>query len=421
MIWLPALLMLYTIIRSYASCLSDEFSFQNSACPKCKVFIPHCAACTSGEYLEITNGSFEEPIITGVWFYFNPIGAVPGWTANADGWIEINTDPPAYDGNQILQTAAIQNDIIHQYVTTEVNQIYQLEFYFSGYPGFNTRQNRVINTFGGASKTITTDSTGESSTVWVKHTLRMVATQTSSKIEFAGAGIGNGFLGPHIDSVVYKNMPTCTECDTSYALYDNHCILCSSIFHNCTECSINACTTCEEGYYLENGKCKICSDFCRKCSASEYCEECEDTFVLSDNICVCDEYFLVQNGLCKYHPLTYTFTNITESEYQIEFSEDVLPILSSSNLRSYFVPNNQEFEFEVESVSLFRYILRINENINNSTGFQVDLIDVKGSSGAIVLEKSIDFAFSQEEPTEDMQDEKEDTPDGEEDVSNERS
>jgi len=167
----------------------------------------------------IVNGSFETPSVAGGqgWAGFAN-GDIPGWTSNdtgdasGPGGTEIDLTSilsmPAYDGVQSLEVDGWGFDTVTQTVTgLTPGQEYLLSWAYGVRPGSGPQQ--LVVSFGG--NVITTDSTGNSQSVWNLNTFKVVATGTSEDLVFAAVDTsatgGNSKVGNELDAVSLEAIP----------------------------------------------------------------------------------------------------------------------------------------------------------------------------------------------------------------------
>jgi hypothetical protein len=154
-----------------------------------------CSVLPSGNI--VTNGSFESPDVwSGTSSIYN--GSISGWQA-AYGQIQIhdhsNGMSPA-DGAQHAELDATNSSGIYQNLTTVPGATYQLRFAFAARPGTAANQNVLGVVWGG--QPVATLTTGSSA--WVDHTYTVVASGTTTRLQFNDLGISDG-LGTLLDRV----------------------------------------------------------------------------------------------------------------------------------------------------------------------------------------------------------------------------
>jgi hypothetical protein len=165
----------------------------------------------------ITNGSFEQPIVTahsGDWEVFT--SPIDGWAQ--DGGIELQTSSlfgPAAEGNQYAELDVYSgggNPWLVQTFDTIVGQSYTLSFAFSPRQGVadNNLFAGVISYLGGghylATGGYSASGIGLSGTDWTYYSIGFVADHTSSTIGFVDTGTDDG-VGTFIDDVSVSAVP----------------------------------------------------------------------------------------------------------------------------------------------------------------------------------------------------------------------
>ncbi|XXY50943.1 DNRLRE domain-containing protein [Sorangium sp. So ce269] len=153
-----------------------------------------CSVLPSGDI--VTNGSFEAPnVSTGSSSLYSSIS---GWQA-AYGQIQIHDHASGMSpaqGNQHAELDASSSSGIYQNLTTIPGATYQLRFAFAARPGTNASQNVLGVVWGG--QPVATLTTGSSA--WVTYTYTLVASGTTTRLQFNDLGISNG-LGTLLDDV----------------------------------------------------------------------------------------------------------------------------------------------------------------------------------------------------------------------------
>ncbi|WP_437733558.1 DNRLRE domain-containing protein [Sorangium sp. So ce1335] len=153
-----------------------------------------CEVLPSGNI--VTNGSFESPdVFRNFW---RRETSITGWRA-AHGQIEIldhafGTSPA--HGQQHVELDAQSSSGIYQDLATIPGATYVLRFSFAARPGTGASQNVLGVSWGGQS--VATLST--SSSAWVEHTYTVVASGTTTRLQFNDLGISNG-QGTFLDHV----------------------------------------------------------------------------------------------------------------------------------------------------------------------------------------------------------------------------
>ncbi len=145
-----------------------------------------CSVLPSGDI--VTNGSFESPNVSNG--SSSLYSSISGWQA-AYGQIQIHDHSsgmsPAH-GNQHAELDATNSSGIYQDLTTVPGATYQLRFAFAARPGTNASQNVLGVVWGG--QPVATLTTG--STTWVTYTYTLVASGTTTRLQFNDLGISNG-------------------------------------------------------------------------------------------------------------------------------------------------------------------------------------------------------------------------------------
>lgn len=156
-----------------------------------------CSVLPSGDI--VTNGSFESPnVSSGSWWHGTSIS---GWRA-AHGRIEIHDhwlDTSPAHGSQHVELDADVSSGIYQDLTTIPGATYRLRFAFAARPGTSASQNVLGVVWGG--QPVATLTTGSSA--WVYYTYTLVASGTTTRLQFNDLGISNahGTLLDHVTLV----------------------------------------------------------------------------------------------------------------------------------------------------------------------------------------------------------------------------
>ncbi|CAN91052.1 putative exported sugar-binding protein with thrombospondin-like C-terminal domain [Sorangium cellulosum So ce56] len=155
-----------------------------------------CSVLPSGNI--VTNGSFESPDVwPGTSTIYNN-GSITGWQA-AYGQIQVydhsNGQNPAH-GEQHVELDASNSSGIYQNLTTVPGAIYQLRFAFAARPNTSASQNVLGVVWGG--QQVATLTTASSS--WVYYTYTLVASGTTTRLQFNDLGPSNG-EGTLLDNV----------------------------------------------------------------------------------------------------------------------------------------------------------------------------------------------------------------------------
>jgi hypothetical protein len=156
----------------------------------------------------LTNGSFEQPVST-----VNQYAAIPGWTRTCGTSIEIQsvagTGLNAANGTQWWESDGVNNTCLTQTVPTAFNGVYTLTFAHSPRPGV---LNNTVEVYwdGSLISTINANGVGNSINFWRIYSFNVVATGSSSTVEFRAAGPSDQ-VGGYIDGVSLDTYvcPTC--------------------------------------------------------------------------------------------------------------------------------------------------------------------------------------------------------------------
>ncbi len=176
----------------------------------------------------VQNGSFETPTITNPqgWDAFesgaNNIAWKANWINNAPqvgkpvvANLELQNFLTAQNGDQFTELDSDWDGIpsanlddasvkISQYLATKIGSTYGVSYYTSPLPGTDATQNKVEFSWdGNVIDTTSEDGTLNADNMWTLHTFNLVATDTTTRIDFADAGISNTF-GSLLDNVSVK-------------------------------------------------------------------------------------------------------------------------------------------------------------------------------------------------------------------------
>lgn len=176
----------------------------------------------------VQNGSFETPAITNPqgWDAFesgaNNIVWKSNWINNAPqvgkpvvANLELQNFLTAQDGDQFTELDSDWDGIpspnlddasvkISQYLATKIGSTYGVSYYTSPLPGTDATQNKVEFSWdGNIIDTTSEDGTLNADNMWTLHSFNLVATDTTTRIDFADAGISNTF-GSLLDNVSVK-------------------------------------------------------------------------------------------------------------------------------------------------------------------------------------------------------------------------
>jgi hypothetical protein len=189
----------------------------------------------------ITNGGFETPMVTdpALWDIFNS-----GLTSWVTGWMY---DSPTQSGNYFRpeqaslelqrgtagsphsgdQLAELDSDWfgpsnaigapsavkIYQDIETIPGQNYTVSFWFSPRPSTQAENNALgFDWNSGAYTTTVTNGAGENNTTWTQHTYTVIATSSTTRIQFSDLGLPSDSLGTYLDDVSVRCIST--ECQS---------------------------------------------------------------------------------------------------------------------------------------------------------------------------------------------------------------
>ncbi len=156
----------------------------------------------------VTNGSFEDPVITpGTYSIFDSIS---GWTATSPPpcLIEIQNHVAGTPdvGDQFMELDSNCSSTVQQTLPTLPGVTYNLQFDFSPRPGI--ADNHVQVKWNG---TVVADLTANgielSDTLWTPHSIQVTATGPSATLSFADLSVSDS-LGTYIDNVRVTPVPS---------------------------------------------------------------------------------------------------------------------------------------------------------------------------------------------------------------------
>ncbi|KAL7721076.1 CXXC-rich protein [Entamoeba marina] len=112
--------------------------------------------------------------------------------------------------------------------------------------------------------------------------------------------------------IKYSNVNECIECHTGYFLTSNG--LCQECDNLCSICDSNECTECEVGYYLDlNKNCTKCSydqmNNCEEETSLHACRTCNSDCIFDDEMETCDD------GYCLVYQENSDFCEICEEGF----------------------------------------------------------------------------------------------------------
>jgi hypothetical protein len=147
----------------------------------------------------VANNSFELPAISyGSW---TENASIPGWTLGSGPAIEVQNHVAGspFAGDQFVELDSTGESSIYQDLPTIAGAQYLLSFAFSARPGV------LVNSMGvfwdGSSvTTVNADGTGLPDTRWIVYSFNVVASATTTRLQFSGLGPSDS-LGEYIDAV----------------------------------------------------------------------------------------------------------------------------------------------------------------------------------------------------------------------------
>jgi choice-of-anchor C domain-containing protein len=153
---------------------------------------------------EVTNGSFEAPVVIGSFNTLNGPGGLDGWTIAGNGIDLINGYWPANDGDQSVDMNATNPGSIAKELTgLTIGQTYTITFDLTGNPEIEQGVKTLEVKVGGVySATFTIDTTGYSLAdmpPWQTYSFSFVASSTTETLTFTS--LSSGPCGPVLDNV----------------------------------------------------------------------------------------------------------------------------------------------------------------------------------------------------------------------------
>ena len=162
----------------------------------------------------ITNGSFEDPVISGTWALVP--GSLTDWDVNPGSSVLEYQDSslfgPARDGDQYVELDSNGNDgnpYIYQFFSTEVGQTYEVLFSISPRPGVANNEIQFGIQLGSNFIDSVYDAgsgVGLNSTLWTDISYLFIAETTSTGIGFRDFGPDDS-LGSFVDNVSVAPVP----------------------------------------------------------------------------------------------------------------------------------------------------------------------------------------------------------------------
>ena len=158
----------------------------------------------------VVNGSFEEPpVYPGTYSYF---GSIPGWSLSFGSSIEINNDNTFFGlsaarGAQLVELDSEGSSGIYQDLPTTPGATYALHFAFGARPESGPEDNVLEVWWDGEliAGPLSLDGSELTTASWTSYTYFVMATRSTTRLEFRDVGISNTY-GTLLDDV-YMTLP----------------------------------------------------------------------------------------------------------------------------------------------------------------------------------------------------------------------
>ena len=153
----------------------------------------------------VVNNSFELPALSNP--SWSPFSTIPGWSLASGPAIEVQNHVAGnpFDGNQFVELDSTAESAIFQELPTIAGVQYYLSFAFSPRPGVAVNSMGVL--WGGSPvTTVNATGTGLLDTSWTVYTFTVLATQTTTRLQFSGLGPSDT-LGEYVDAVSVETTP----------------------------------------------------------------------------------------------------------------------------------------------------------------------------------------------------------------------
>ena len=153
----------------------------------------------------VVNSSFELPALSNP--SWSPFSTIPGWSLASGPAIEVQNHVAGnpFDGNQFVELDSTAESAIFQELPTIAGVQYYLSFAFSPRPGVAVNSMGVL--WGGSPvTTVNATGTGLLDTSWTVYTFTVLATQTTTRLQFSGLGPSDT-LGEYVDAVSVETTP----------------------------------------------------------------------------------------------------------------------------------------------------------------------------------------------------------------------
>jgi hypothetical protein len=155
----------------------------------------------------IVNGGFEDPVIANNSFSYLP--SIPGWTLASGPAIEIQNHVAGspFAGQQFVELDSSANSSMYQDLTTVAGQTYRLSFVYSPRPGVAESSNGIDVQWDGSDLgVIKQTGIGHPDTVWTLHSFDLLATSSTTRLQFTAVGTSDS-LGGYLDAVSVNAVP----------------------------------------------------------------------------------------------------------------------------------------------------------------------------------------------------------------------
>ena len=127
--------------------------------------------------------------------------SIPGWSLASGPDIEVQNHVAGnpFDGNQFVELDSDAESAIFQDLPTVAGAPYVLTFAFSARPGVLVNSMGVFWN-GSSVTTVNADGTGLGGTSWTVYSFTVMASSTTTRLQFSGLGPSDS-LGEYIDAV----------------------------------------------------------------------------------------------------------------------------------------------------------------------------------------------------------------------------
>lgn len=159
----------------------------------------------------VVNGSFEDPDIpSGSWSVHT---SITGWSSTNGIEIRDNVAGTASDGDQFVELDVHVNSAMSQTLSTSSGKNYLLSFDYS--PRINQPSStNTIEAYWDGNLVASLTGTGSNVNVWSTNTFNVVASGSSTVLEFRAAGTSDS-LGGNVDAVSVTQLNDAPDCDNA--------------------------------------------------------------------------------------------------------------------------------------------------------------------------------------------------------------